>query len=172
MTTEQNKLILDNMALAKYIAYKYKNVFHGDIDEAIAVANLGLVKAVLSYSSIRGNFSTYAGRCMINEIKMANRKEKKHANEVSLSSPISEDSNLELLDTIEDTNNYIDATETDILLKSIISGLSEAKKSIAMCKLANPDWSQQDCATHLGLSRAYVSRVINEIKSEYNRLNR
>ena len=91
-TKEKTELIERNMGLVFFIAQKYFDVgIEGD--EAISAGLLGLVKAANSFDPARKiKFSTYAGRCIENEILMCIRSAKRRQREVSLYESVSVDS--------------------------------------------------------------------------------
>ena len=60
-----------------------------DLEERISAALLGLTKAAAGFDPQAGaRFATYAVRVIQNEIRISLRKERKHLNVVSLSTPI------------------------------------------------------------------------------------
>ena len=74
-----------------HIAKKYTTPKR-DADDVISIGVVGLIKAVSTFNSQKGNtLATYAARCIENEILMSLRSEKKQAGEVSLSEPIGMD---------------------------------------------------------------------------------
>lgn len=63
-----------NLSLVYHVAYKLKNLPFDD-DEKISLGHLGLIKAFENYDEKSGwAFSTYACKCIKNEILMENRK--------------------------------------------------------------------------------------------------
>ena len=88
LTDEQKKLVEENMGLAYYCAHQMK-IVPLDLEERISAAMFGLTKAAASYDPQAGaRFATYAVRVIQNEIRMSLKKERKHLNVVSLSTPI------------------------------------------------------------------------------------
>ena len=80
----EEKLVAHNLRLVAHIVKKYKNLEY-DTDELISIGSIGLLKAVRSYNLEHGNnFSTYASRCITNEILMLMRSDKKRQGDVSL----------------------------------------------------------------------------------------
>ena len=70
-------LIKHNLRLVAFVAKKYKNF--SDQDELISVGSIGLLKAVKTFKKEKGrSFSTYASRCIENEILMLFRGQKKY----------------------------------------------------------------------------------------------
>ena len=89
---EARRLLIEhNLRLVAHIAKKYTTPKR-DADDVISIGVVGLIKAVSTFNSQKGNtLATYAARCIENEILMSLRSEKKQAGEVSLSEPIGMD---------------------------------------------------------------------------------
>ena len=112
MTNDTNKLIEDNMNIAYKLAWQYYNKFNKRIEfeELQSISFLGLTKAAKTFNeNLTYTFSTYAYKCIINEILLFYRKNKKHY-AISISSEIINDIILE--DTLSSDFN----TEGDVLL--------------------------------------------------------
>ena len=96
-------LIERNLRLVAHIAKKYQNVDE-DMEDLISIGTIGLIKAVSSFDAGKGKLSTYASRCIDNELLMLLRSKKKSSREVSLYEPIGTDkegNEISLLDIIE-----------------------------------------------------------------------
>lgn len=96
-------LIERNLRLVAHIAKKYQNVDE-EMEDLISIGTIGLIKAVSSFDSSKGKLSTYASRCIDNELLMLLRSKKKTSKEVSLYEPIGTDkegNEINLLDIIE-----------------------------------------------------------------------
>lgn len=81
MTNDVNKLIEDNMNIANKLAWQYYNKFNRKIDfeELQSLSFFGLTKAANTFdSNLDFAFSTYAYKCIINEILLFYRNHKKH----------------------------------------------------------------------------------------------
>ena len=76
-------LIERNLRLVAHIAKKYQNVDE-DMEDLISIGTIGLIKAVSSFDAGKGKLSTYASRCIDNELLMLLRTKKKSSREVSL----------------------------------------------------------------------------------------
>ena len=83
-------LIERNLRLVAHIARKYQNVDE-DMEDLISIGTIGLIKAISSFDAGKGKLSTYASRCIDNELLMMLRSRKKSAREVSLFEPIGTD---------------------------------------------------------------------------------
>ncbi len=96
-------LIERNLRLVAHIAKKYQNVDE-DLEDLISIGTIGLIKAISSFDAGKGKLSTYASRCIDNELLMLLRSKKKSSKEVSLYEPIGTDkegNEINLLDIIE-----------------------------------------------------------------------
>ena len=70
-------LINHNLRLVAHIVKKYSGA--GEADDLISVGSIGLIKAINSFEYGKGTqLSTYAARCIENEILMLIRVSKKH----------------------------------------------------------------------------------------------
>lgn len=177
----EEKLVKHNLRLVAHIVKKYVNT-KADQDDLISVGSIGLMKAVKSYNPQKGNtFSTYASRCIQNEILMLLRSQKKLYHEVSLEDGIKTDKDgneVSLIDIVEDTKqNIAENTEIKILyekmLKIIKSNLCERDQKILFMRFGLEGYKQKtqnEVAKHLGISRSYISRLekksIKDIKSQ------
>ena len=101
----REKLIRHNLRLVAHIAKKYY-ALPGEQDDLISIGTIGLMKAVDTFDSTRrARFSTYASRCIENELRMHFRRERKNAPTLSLQETLEagkEDSALTLADVLQD----------------------------------------------------------------------
>lgn len=157
------RLAADNMGLAYTIAYKYGNcgLEAADLESA---AMFGLAKAAMSYDPSRGiRFSSFAARCMKNEIGMELRKAKKHMGQLSLEAErfTAEDerhaATLKHIIPYEDPG-FEHADNSD-LIPSLLSGLPE-KESQAIQLVVCSELTQMEAAERMGICNTYVSRCI------------
>ena len=102
--TARSELIEHNLRLVVYIAQKFDNTGVG-VEDLISIGTIGLIKAVMTYDSKKGNrLAAYAARCIDNELLMYLRSKKKTAREISLYEPIGTDkegNEIHLLDIVE-----------------------------------------------------------------------
>ena len=96
-------LIERNMRLVAHVVKKYQGLDE-DLDDLISVGTIGLIKAVSTFDTSKSvRLSTYAARCIDNELLMLLRQRKKKSREVSLYDPIGTDkegNEISLLDII------------------------------------------------------------------------
>lgn len=166
----EEKLIKHNLRLVAHISKKYKNS-NFDIDDLISIGSIGLMKAIKTFSYEKGNnFSTYASRCIENEILMTFRSDKKNASTVYLDDVISVDkdgNNLSLFEIIKDNDAPIESkVENSLIFKKIDSiintKLSEREREIIVKRYGLNGCipkTQFELAEELGISRSYISRL-------------
>ena len=161
-------LIERNLRLVAHIAKKYQNVDE-EMEDLISIGTIGLIKAVSSFDSSKGKLSTYASRCIDNELLMLLRSKKKTSKEVSLYEPIGTDkegNEINLLDIIESEQiDVIDRMEMAGNLKKlgrILLNLEEREKEIIFLRYGlatGKEVTQREIGEMLGISRSYVSRI-------------
>lgn len=175
----RNKLIEHNLRLVAYIVNKnYPDYVRGgrqDADDLISIGTIGLIRAVETFDYTKGKcFSTYASRCIDNQIKMHFRKIKRQLTEVYINEPLETDSEgntLTIADILSSNVNIEEETELRInsqkLYKYISEELDEREREI-ICKrygirsgsgFACEAMTQREIAKQLNISRSYISRI-------------
>ena len=87
----KNILIERNLRLVAHVVKKYQGT-DVELDDLISIGTIGLIKAVQTFDNARASkLSTYAARCIDNELLMLLRSKKKTNREVSLYDPIGTD---------------------------------------------------------------------------------
>ena len=165
----RSKLIEHNLRLVAHIVKKFekKNV---ESDDLISIGTIGLIKGIDSYNKNKGiKITTYAARCVENEILMFFRSNKRHLNDVSLNDSIGYDKDgneINLIDVIKDTSPDISDmlhTKDNIeLLNKYLSLLNKREKEIIIKRYGlfnNDEYTQKEIAELLNISRSYVSRI-------------
>ena len=165
----KNKLIKHNLRLVAHITKKY---YHNksDPDDLISIGTIGLIKAINTFKPEKGiRLSSYAARCIENEVLMHFRNSKKSSLDISINEPIETDKNgnvLTLMDTISIDDSIADKIDTKIniqkLGKYILKGLSNREKIILCLRYGiggKGPLPQREVAAVLGISRSYVSRI-------------
>ncbi len=161
-------LIERNLRLVAHIAKKYQNVDE-DMEDLISIGTIGLIKAVASFDSGKGKLSTYASRCIDNELLMLLRSKKKTSKEVSLYEPIGTDkegNEINLLDIIESEQiDVIDKMELGSNIRKlgkVLQTLDRREKEIIFLRYGlatGKEVTQREIGEMLGISRSYVSRI-------------
>lgn len=110
LTQEQLRVYEKNEKLVYYFLNKMK-IPRGQFEELEQVGKIGLVKAIKTFDESKKNkFSSYAVRCITNEIYMFFRSNKKYQKEISFETVVASDGEheLTLLDTLknEETSSF------------------------------------------------------------------
>ncbi|MEG1500220.1 MAG: RNA polymerase sporulation sigma factor SigK [Clostridia bacterium] len=181
----KNKLIRHNLRLVAHIVKKYSGA--GEADDLISVGTIGLIKAVNTFEYGKNTqLSTYAARCIENEILMLIRVGKKHKAVISLQECLGEDKDgneIELIDIIPDIEDQVDEIVentllTEKLFKIIKNVLTKREYEIIVMRYGiggKPALTQREVAQKLGISRSYISRLetkaLELIKGEIKKKN-
>ena len=175
----RGKLIDHNLRLVAYIVNKnYPEAVRGcqqDADDLISIGIIGLIRAAETFDYTKGRrFSTYASRCIDNQIKMHFRKIKRQQSEVYINEPLETDSEgntLTIADILASNVNIEEETELRInsqkLYRYIDEELDEREKEIICKRYGIRDgrgfvceaMTQREIAKQLKISRSYISRI-------------
>ena len=98
------------MNLVYYIISKEYPTFIGD-EDLVQSGMLGLVKASDTWDENKAKFSTYAYRCIRNEINQEFVRRKPYSNNISLETKVGEEGTLADILIGEDDVDYVDDTE-------------------------------------------------------------
>ncbi len=173
----RTKLIEHNLRLVAHIAKKYTSK-EQELEELISIGSIGLIKAINSFSSDKGfKISTYASRCIENEILMNIRAGKKQQAEVSINTIIGTDkdgNDMELGDILDaEEKDAIETIYNKVITKQMIdyvkTKLPEREKTIMNLRYGidgSIPKTQQEIADMLGISRSYVSRIETKIQNK------
>jgi RNA polymerase sporulation-specific sigma factor len=163
-------LITENMGLVWHVARKFQRTakFLGfDLDDIMQEGVIGLVKAAKKFDESRGTvFSTYATRCIQNEILMSFRKRRRwqeHYRSISIETPFSEDGKLRVIDTL----GYDQDFNSDVFLIEFLKRLPDRYKTIMRLRLSG--LTHQEIAEKIGLSQSYVTKLIIRIQHKYRK---
>lgn len=165
----RNKLIEHNLRLVAHIVKKFDNGAY-DTDDLISIGTIGLIKGVDSYKRSKATkITTYAARCIENEILMHFRSNRKNGNTISLNDSVGYDKDgneVSLMEVIKDDSMDIAESlhikDNIMLLKDYFSVLSDREKEILIKRygLSNEEeQTQKEIAKKLNISRSYVSRI-------------
>ena len=165
----RNILVEHNLRLVAHIIKKYYGV-QREQDDLVSIGTIGLIKAINTYDMNKNiRLSSYASRCIENEILMYFRNCKKTAQDISLNEAIDMDKDgnpLTLMDIMAVDDNILD--ELDLKLNSkklsrfINEELNERERTIIILRYGlggNEPMTQKNVAKRLKISRSYVSRI-------------
>ena len=161
-------LIERNLRLVAHIVKKYQSC-EEDSEDLLSIGTIGLMKAVDTFDSTRrARFSTYASRCIENEIRMQFRRDRKPVVMVSLQESLEsskEDSALTLEDVLQDSFSMEDGFERQDdarHLRQLIESLPARERKLLLLRYGlagQPPLTQLETAKLMDISRSYVSRL-------------
>ncbi|MCD8148029.1 MAG: RNA polymerase sporulation sigma factor SigK [Clostridiales bacterium] len=163
-------LVERNMRLVAHIAKKYLNT-EESMEDLISIGSVGLIKAVSTFNPGRANrLSSYAARCIENELLMFCRSRKKQSREVSLYDPVGADkegNQITLADIVESPEPELweqVALKKNVgqLYTLIPRTLNRREQYIIGRRYGLYNMrpgTQREIAESLGISRSYVSRI-------------
>lgn len=163
------KLIEHNLRLVAHIVKKFdsKNEI---TDDLISIGTIGLIKGIDTYNkNTNTKITTYAARCIQNEILMYFRTNKKNSLDISLNDSIGYDkegneiSLLEVLkDKTPDINEIINQKDNITQLEKYLKILSGREKIIIIHRYGlynTKAKTQKEISKSMKISRSYVSRI-------------
>ena len=165
----RNKLVEHNLRLVAHIIKKYYGV-QTEQDDLVSIGTIGLIKAVNTFKPDKNiRLSSYASRCIENEILMHFRSVKKSAQDVSLNETIDTDKDgnpLTLMDIMAVDDTILDDLDRKLnsrkLGQFIREELSGREKTVILLRYGlggTEPLTQKEIAKQLGISRSYVSRI-------------
>ncbi len=168
---EAKRLLIEhNMRLVAHMIKKYAFT-DKETDDLLSIGTIGLIKAVNTFDNTRGNrLSSYAAKCIDNEILMLLRSEKKLGREVSLYEPIGVDregNEISLYDILETGGCSVPETvckreQIRRLYRGYEVCLKEKEQKILRLRyglFGGREHTQKEIGAILGISRSYVSRI-------------
>ncbi len=162
----RNELVEHNLRLVAHIIKKYYTQSE-DTDDLISIGTIGLIKGINTYRRDRGvHLTTYASRCIENEILMHFRRERKSALDVSLSDAIETDDDsgaLSLLDVVaqeQDLSERLCEDELRTRLRREIARTLDKREARIISLRYGLDGgegrTQRETAALCSISRSYV----------------
>lgn len=165
----RNKLVEHNLRLVAHIIKKYYGV-QTEQDDLVSIGTIGLIKAIDTFDPDKNiRLSSYASRCIENEILMHFRAAKKTAQDISLNETIDTDKDgnpLTLMDIMAVDDTILDDLDRKLnsrkLGQFIREELSGREKTVILLRYGlggTEPLTQKEIAKQLGISRSYVSRI-------------
>ena len=165
----RDRLIEHNLRLVAHIAKKYR-ASGCDPDDLVSIGSIGLIKAVHTFRPEAGRLTTYASRCIENEILMHLRASRKLRNTVTMSDSATfdrEGNEVQLTDLMGTDRDVVpDEVErrisSGVALRLIDQVLDPRQAQVIRLRYGLEDGvfhPQHEVAKRLGISRSYVSRI-------------
>ena len=167
--TARARLIEHNLRLVAHVVRKY-TVPGLTQDDLVSVGTLGLIKAVNTYKpDAKTPLSTYAARCIENEVLMQLRAAKKRRNDVSMTDPIGMDgegNDISFQDILGTPGDMVeDAAIRRINMQQVraaLKKLPQRERAVLEMRyglLGGRPLLQHEVASKMGISRSYISRI-------------
>lgn len=165
----RNCLIEHNLRLVAHVVRKYTVPGYTQ-EDLVSVGTLGLIKAINSYKiEAQTPLSTYAARCIENEVLMLLRASKKYKGDVSLSEPIGMDGEGNDISFQDVLGSPADLVEDEAIrrmnmaqVREILKTLPARERTVLEMRyglLGTRAMMQHEVAEKMGLSRSYISRI-------------
>ena len=165
----RQKLIVHNLRLVSHVVKKYTVPGYTQ-EDLVSVGTLGLIKAVQSFKADSGTkLTTYAARCIENEVLMLLRASKKQKGEVSLYDSLGTDGEGNDISFVDILGTPAGQIEDEVIHKI---SMEKARIQVALLPrrermviemryglLDGKQYAQHEVAKTLGISRSYVSRL-------------
>ena len=168
---EARRILIEyNLRLVAHIVKKYQSA-EDDMEELISIGTIGLIKAVDTFDQEKARrLSTYAARCVENEVLMYMRAKKKYMRETSYYEPIGTDkegNEIQLLDIMEsgepEAMGQIQLKDDSLRIYRLLEErLSERERLVLIMRYGlygGREYTQREIAERLGISRSYISRI-------------
>lgn len=180
LTEDQQRLAEENINLVYFYAEKFANTCALDKEEIQAVMMYGLCKAAATWNPEKSKLSTYATRCMRNELFMRLRQEKRwrrqtHLSDVAIKSDRvgeeDESASWEAFMYDKEETALEEKVETAVTVERLKEWLGEQEeymnpttRKVVQIWLDNPEKTQADLAKITEVSQAQVSRILTRVK--------
>ncbi len=169
--TARHRLIEHNMRLVVHVARKYK-VPGCTFDDLISIGAVGLIKAVRTFdASANTLLSTYAARCIENEVLMCLRQSRKQQADISLNEPLGTDSDGNEVSFVDILGTAPDAVEEEVRRRITLDKIQQSlptlparEQTVLKMRYGLSDGKvhpQHEIASRLGISRSYVSVCVH-----------
>ena len=178
----RNILVEHNLRLVAHIIKKYYAV-NVDQDDLVSIGTIGIIKAINTFDMDKNiKLSSYAPRCIENEILMHFRNLKKSSQNVSLEDAVDIDKDgntLKLMDLLSIDDDFADNLDKKLNLQKINKYLTETltKRELQIINLryglnGSKPLTQREVSSIMNISRSYVSRIekkaLEKLKARYD----
>ncbi len=179
----RNILVEHNLRLVAHIIKKYYQNYDGQ-EDLVSIGTIGLIKAINTYDLSKNiKLSSYASRCIENEILMHFRGNRKNSQNVSLNDTIDTDKDgnpLTLIDILASDMDVAEDVDTKLQLavldRYIDEVLTPREKEIILSRygIRGEDvLTQRELAERFHISRSYISRIekkaLEKLRKRYDR---
>ena len=179
----RNILVEHNLRLVAHIIKKYYQNYGGQ-DDLVSIGTIGLIKAINTFDLNKNiKLSSYASRCIENEILMFFRNNRKSSQDVSLNDTIDTDKDgnpLTLMDIMASDMDVAQDVDTKLHLEVLNAYINEVltprEKEVIIKRYGiggGKVQTQRELAKKLNISRSYISRIekkaLEKLRSRYEK---
>ncbi len=183
---QYNELISENINLVHHAIkknYPYVKPGSYEYEDMFSDGLYGMYEAAINFNIDSGYaFSTFAVKCILNQIKISYRYSKKHKNLISLYTFAqnvngkSDNDEIILLDCIEDTNDTYFPIKQNLFvtaLKNSFLELPEKEQKIFIMRYIQ-NLKQKEISAEIGISQSNISKILQKInlKLKYSLLQK
>ena len=181
LTEEEKRETEENIGLVHYIVINNFHIHQNspDYEDIVSIGKMGLIKAVLTFKKeTKIKFSTYAARCIKNEIGMEYRKRNKYSTDMHIQDVITEDNdgNKFTLENILDDpkanfiGEILEKQEMPEIMNVILNWITPRNAIMLLYKIVGK--SQGEIAKMVDISQSMVCRIekksINKVRELIN----
>lgn len=179
----RNILVEHNLRLVAHIIKKYYQNYGGQ-EDLVSIGTIGLIKAINTFDVNKNiKLSSYASRCIENEILMFFRNNRKSSQDVSMNDTIDTDKDGNPLTLMDIMASDMDVAEDvdkklhlEVLSRYIDETLTPREKEIILKRYGIGGaqvQTQRELAQKLNISRSYISRIekkaLEKLRSRYEK---
>ncbi len=179
----RNRLVEHNLRLVAHIVKKYYNT-GANPDDLVSIGTIGLIKAVNTFNFSKNiRLSSYASRCIENEILMYFRGTKKNSLDISMNEEIDSDADgnaLTLTDIMSVEDNIVDELDLKMKIEKLAGFIKKclSPREALIIRLrygldSRKPLTQREVSSMLKISRSYVSRIekkaLLKLRKQYER---
>ena len=165
MNNVQEKMFWDNRKLIYKVLHSVNLTSFEEWEDLVSIGNLGLIKAVTSFDNSKAKFSTYAVKCIRNELFMYYRGKKNDKKNDSLEKTIWNKDRKEITtkDKLydESTTRFVEEIEEaeylQYIINIIMNCLTPTEREVLLCKIGG--MSNKKIGKILKCSRTLVGSI-------------
>lgn len=159
---EALKLFENNQGLVYHVLWNRFPILYQDGD-ARQEALIGLWRACQTFDPKKGRFSTYAAKCIFNQVAMLCRRRNTHGLVIIPLESYQEDEYGSVTGTLEKPAPV--DIENEVMLNDFLSSLTGREKEVVETSLKG--YNQVEGCKVLGISQSYYSRVLTRVAKKY-----
>ena len=168
----KQKLITHNIRLVLKVVFNYKGISF-DKKDLVSIGIFGLIRAIDTFDFEKGfEFTTYAVKCINNEILLYFKKLKRYKKVDSLDKTVfnyRDGSETKLSDILSDDKDFVEDIENEDVnrvLRELVEELDDREREIIMMYFGFYDgklYSQKDISEKFNITHQSISLIIKRV---------